>query len=89
MLLWNDALVFPLGGEWLAHRLGSAPYDTQTPDIDVELDRLSSTIPQIHIWAPTSRGKIAIDYRNLLRDCGMRRGPSANASGDHLSDPML
>jgi hypothetical protein len=46
MLLWNDALVFQLGGQWLAQRLGSAPYDTQTSDIDVELVRLSSTVPQ-------------------------------------------
>lgn len=46
MLLWNDALTFRLGGLWLATKLGSAPYDTRTSDIDAELDRLSSTIPQ-------------------------------------------
>jgi len=74
MLLWNDALVFQLGGEWLAQRLGSAPYDTQTSDIDVELDRLSSTIPQIRTWAPITRHKIAINYLNLLRDCGYATG---------------
>ena len=74
MLLWNDALVSQLGGEWLAHRLGSAPYDTQTSDIDVELDRLSSTIPQIRTWAPRTRHKIAINYLNLLRDCGYATG---------------
>ena len=74
MLLWNDALVFRLGGEWLAQKLGSAPYDTQTSDIDVELDRLSSTIPQIRTWAPSTRHKIAINYLNLLRDCGYATG---------------
>jgi Putative inner membrane protein (DUF1819) len=74
MLLWNDALVFQLGGEWLAQRLGSAPYDAQTSDIDVELDRLSSTIPQIRTWAPSTRHKIAINYLTLLRDCGYATG---------------
>jgi hypothetical protein len=62
MLLWNDALAFRLGREWLAQRLGSALYDTRASDIDVELDRLSSRIPQIHIWAPSTRHTIAINY---------------------------
>jgi hypothetical protein len=70
MLLWNDALAFQLGWEWLAQSLGSAPYDAQTSDIDVELDRLSRMIPQIRTWAPSTRHKIAINYLNLLRDCG-------------------
>jgi len=74
MLLWNDALAFRLGGQWLATKLGSAPYDTRTSDIDAELDRLSSTIPQIRTWAPSTRHKVAINYLNLLRDCGYATG---------------
>jgi hypothetical protein len=74
MLLWNDALAFRLGGEWLAPKLGSDPYDAQTSDIDAELDRLSSAIPQIRTWAPITRHKIAINYLNLLRDCGYATG---------------
>jgi hypothetical protein len=74
MLLWNDPLVFRLGCEWLSPKLGSAPYDAQTSDIDAELDLLSSTIPQIRNWAPSTRHKIAVNYLNLLRDCGYATG---------------
>jgi hypothetical protein len=63
-----------LGGEWLASKLGSPPYDVQTSDIDAELDRLASTIPQIRTWTPSTRHKIAVNYLNLLRDCGYATG---------------
>jgi hypothetical protein len=74
MLLWNDALVFRLGCEWLAPNLLNAPYDAETSDIDTQLERLSSMIPQVLEWAPSTRHKIAINYLNLLRDCGYATG---------------
>jgi Putative inner membrane protein (DUF1819) len=74
MLLWNDGLVFRMGCEWLAPMLENAPYDAETSDIDTQLDLLSRVIPQVREWAPSTCHKIAINYLNLLRDCGYATG---------------
>jgi Putative inner membrane protein (DUF1819) len=74
MLLWNDALVFLLGCEWLALKLAGPPYNAETADIEAELGRLSERIPQVRKWALATRRKVATNYLNLLRDCGYATG---------------
>lgn len=75
MLLWNDALVFLLGCEWLAPRLGGPPFVVETSDIEAELERLShKKAPEIRKWRPGTRRRVATHYLGLLRDCGFANG---------------
>lgn len=79
MLLWNDALVFLLGCEWLAPRLVGGLFVAATEDIERELDLLSLDTPAIANWGAASRRKIAGNYLTLLRDCGYASGTARKA----------
>jgi hypothetical protein len=74
MLVWNDALVSLLGCKWLAPKLAGPLDDAGASDIEAELDRLSTAIPQIRKWAPPTRGHVATHSLSVLRDCGYATG---------------
>ena len=74
MLLWNDALAFRLGCEWLAPRLGGPAIAYTTTDILRELERLGQETPEIASWSESTRTRIARHYLSLLRDCGYASG---------------
>jgi hypothetical protein len=74
MLLWNDALVFLLGCEWLSPKLDGPPFSAETHDVIRELERLSVQNPEISKWSPGTRRKVATHYLGLLRDCGYASG---------------
>lgn len=73
-LLWNDALVFLLGCEWLAPKLAGPPFLAVTRDIELELQQLASKVPAIIKWTEGTRRKVAAHYLGLLRDCGYAKG---------------
>jgi hypothetical protein len=85
MLLWNDALVFLLGCEWLALKLAGPPYNAETADIEAELGRLSERVPQVRKWALATHRKVATNYLNLLRDCSYATGTARK----HLRRPFI
>jgi hypothetical protein len=74
MLLWNDALVFTLGEQWLARRLSGPRFPAETSEIEAELDRLSKQVPEIKKWTLNTRRKVSTKYLGLLRDCSFATG---------------
>ncbi len=74
MLLWNDALVFTLGCEWLAPKLSGPSFAAVTSDVEAELERLSKQLPHIRKWTPVTRKRVAQHYLGLLRDCHYANG---------------
>ena len=76
-LLWNDALVFLLGTEWLP-RMANAAMEATTADIEHELKRLeASQALSIRVWSANTRARVARHYLGLLRDCGFATGSAA------------
>jgi hypothetical protein len=74
MLLWNDALVFLLGCEWLAPKLKGLSFSAETNDIEIELGRLSKQVPEIKRWTKITLNRVAQHYLGLLRDFGYATG---------------
>ena len=74
MLLWNDALVFTLGEQWLARRLSGPRIPAETSEIEAELDHLSKKAPEIKKWTLNTRRTVSTKYLGLLRDCGFATG---------------
>ena len=85
MLLWNDALIFHLGCDWLAPKLGRAPFEVEASDVEDELKRLSKRFPEIKKWSQSTRQKVSTHYLSLLRDCGFATG----AVRKHLRRPYI
>ena len=74
MLLWNDALVFLLGCEWLPAKFKTSSFSAETRDIEIELERLSKQSPEIKRWTKITRNRAAQHYLGLLRDFGYATG---------------
>ncbi len=74
MLLWTDMLVFTLGVDWLAPKLGGQPFEAVTADIQAELDVLAERFAGLKKWTSVTRHKVATHYLGLLRDCGFATG---------------
>lgn len=74
MLLWNDALVFTLGTQWLAPKLNGPTITVETSDIEAELKYLSKEFPVIRAWKPVTCASVASHYLGVLRDTGYASG---------------
>lgn len=74
MFLWNDALTFALGCEWLAPKLRSAPFEAHTGAAERELEFQSEGFPAMQTWSETTHRRIAQHYLSLLRHCGYATG---------------
>lgn len=74
MLLWNDALVFALGSEWLPPRLAQLPLTVETTDLVRQLEDMAETDLVVRGWNTETRNHIARHYLGILRDCGYATG---------------
>jgi hypothetical protein len=75
MLLWNDALAFTLGLDWLAPQITSGSLPVVTADVEAALLTLAQhRAPEIAGWSAATRQHVARHYLSLLRDCGYATG---------------
>lgn len=74
MLLWTDGLMFELGRRWLERRLGLPGYEPTQDEILEQLEYLRHDNQRLSTWTNQTRGKIASNYLNTLRDCGLASG---------------
>lgn len=74
MLLWTDGLMWELGRRWLVHRLAIVGYEPTPDEVEEQVDYLRRDDPRTAGWTSQTCGKIASNYLNSLRDCGLASG---------------
>ena len=74
LFVWNDALAFTLGLDWLAPKLRGETFVAETSDIDRELRIIAQEFPAISNWRNPTLRRVAQHYLGLLRDCGFATG---------------